>query len=120
MQQDKTRVLSIRQPFAEMILRGLKEAEYRSRPTNFRGRTFIYATKYLDGNFETLQRRHSLPDDLPRGVIVGSVEIFACDALRCGEEYAWRLSNPERCDTPLRFTGMPQPAFWFASISPGS
>jgi hypothetical protein len=120
MQQGKQRVLSIRQPFAEMILRGLKEAEYRSRPTNFRGRTFIYATKYFDGNFDTLQRRHGLPEDLPRGVIVGAVDVVACDPLQCGEEYAWMLRNPERFSVCPRFTGMPQPAFWFASLSPGS
>jgi hypothetical protein len=38
--------LSIRQPFAEMILRGIKTVEYRSRPTRLIGRRFyIYASK---------------------------------------------------------------------------
>jgi hypothetical protein len=38
--------LSIRQPFAEMILRGIKTVEYRSRPTRLIGKRFyIYATK---------------------------------------------------------------------------
>src|SRR4051812_15139010 len=38
--------LSIRQPFAEMILRGLKTVEYRSRPTPLIGKRFyIYACK---------------------------------------------------------------------------
>jgi hypothetical protein len=40
------RALSIRQPFAELILRGIKTVEYRSRPTRIIGeRFFIYATK---------------------------------------------------------------------------
>jgi hypothetical protein len=40
------RALSIRQPFAEMILRGIKTVEYRSRPTKIVGERFwIYASK---------------------------------------------------------------------------
>ncbi len=38
------RALSIRQPYAELILRGLKTIEYRSRPTRIIGeRFYIYA-----------------------------------------------------------------------------
>src|SRR5581483_4135603 len=38
--------LSIRQPFAELILRGIKTVEYRSRSTQIIGRRFwIYASK---------------------------------------------------------------------------
>ncbi|MBC7785566.1 MAG: ASCH domain-containing protein [Burkholderiales bacterium] len=38
--------LSIRQPYAELILRGIKTAELRSRSTNIVGRRFyIYASK---------------------------------------------------------------------------
>ena len=40
------RALSIRQPYAEMILRGIKTVEYRSRPTRIIGERFhIYASK---------------------------------------------------------------------------
>jgi hypothetical protein len=40
------RALSIRQPYAELILRGIKTVEYRSRPTPIIGeRFFIYASK---------------------------------------------------------------------------
>jgi hypothetical protein len=40
------RALSIRQPFAELILRGVKTAEVRSRPTRVIGERFwIYAPK---------------------------------------------------------------------------
>ena len=38
------RALSIRQPYAELILRGIKTIEYRSRPTRILGeRFYIYA-----------------------------------------------------------------------------
>jgi hypothetical protein len=40
------RALSIRQPWAELILRGVKTVEYRSRPTRIIGeRFYIYAAK---------------------------------------------------------------------------
>ena len=40
------RALSIRQPYAELILRGIKTAEFRSRPTSIIGEGFlIYASK---------------------------------------------------------------------------
>ena len=40
------RVLSIRQPYAELILRGIKKIEYRSRPTRIIGeRFYIYAAQ---------------------------------------------------------------------------
>src|SRR5688572_18569388 len=40
------RALSIRQPFAELILRGIKTAEYRTRATSIIGeRFYIYAAK---------------------------------------------------------------------------
>jgi hypothetical protein len=39
------RALSIRQPYAELILRGIKRIEYRSRPTRIFGeRFYIYAS----------------------------------------------------------------------------
>src|SRR5476651_1710149 len=40
------RALSIRQPYAELILRGIKPIEFRSRPTKIIGeRFYIYASK---------------------------------------------------------------------------
>jgi hypothetical protein len=41
------RALSIRQPYAELILRGIKPIEFRSRPTTIIGeRFYIYASKW--------------------------------------------------------------------------
>src|SRR3954466_10018261 len=40
------RALSIRQPWAELILRGVKTVEYRSRPTHVVGQRFwLYAAR---------------------------------------------------------------------------
>src|SRR5882757_8309301 len=43
---NEMRALSIRQPYAELILRGIKTVEYRTRPTRIIGeRFYIYASK---------------------------------------------------------------------------
>ena len=44
--QQYMRALSIRQPYAELILRGIKPIEFRSRPTKRIGeRFYIYASQ---------------------------------------------------------------------------
>jgi hypothetical protein len=63
------RALSVRQPYADQIMRGTKRFENRSRPTKVRGRVYIYASKTA----ASLRG-----EDLPRGVIVGTVEIHNC------------------------------------------
>ena len=105
---EKIRALSIRQPYAERILRGEKQFEFRSWPTNYRGKVYIYAAKTpvnLPGHHDPLD-----PLTLPRGVIVGTMEIVDCQK---GEKYfEWRLANPIRLDTPLKTQAMPQAGFF--------
>ena len=71
------RALSIRQPFAEMIMRKIKKIEFRSRKTNIRERVYIYVgQKPGDESFwKKIKMKHG---DLPTGVIIGSVEITDC------------------------------------------
>lgn len=101
------RALSIRQPFAELILRGTKRIEYRTRPTRIIGERFwIYASKrpaVVGGQKRTAWSSDlALPDqplppwmvelaeglrlwkpgELPVGVIVGSAVIERCDRTR--------------------------------------
>lgn len=50
--------LSIRQPFAELILRGVKTVEYRTRPTRIVGeRFYIYASKGTQASIRQAQDR---------------------------------------------------------------
>ena len=88
------RALSIRQPFAELILRGIKTVEYRSRPTRIIGQRFhIYASRSPAAKFwstdlampgqlppwmlELAEQVGMIEPDalLPTGVIVGSAVI---------------------------------------------
>ena len=87
----------------------LLEFSYHSRPTNVRGRVYIYASlgRYSRGEEDELAEEYGLDiDSLPRSLIVGSVELFACDG---GE---WSLRNPERLARPLKPRRRPQPT-WF-------
>src|SRR5438128_12660228 len=59
------RALSIRQPFAELILRGIKTVEYRTRPTRIIGeRFYIYAAKKPSAFSDQLSARKIWSRDL--------------------------------------------------------
>lgn len=79
------KALSIRQPWATMILHHGKDIENRSWHTKFRGRFLIHASKgmtlleynYVRGFLEDRKLDIVLPDfnELERGGIIGSVEL---------------------------------------------
>jgi hypothetical protein len=106
------RALSIRQPHAEAIMRDVKKIEYRSKATKIRGRILIYASlgRYTANDESDLMTQYGIRDvtcnDLPRGVLIGSVELFDCDD---GE---WHLRKPERAESLVPPTKHPQPV-WF-------
>lgn len=105
------RAISIRQPYVELILRGIKKKEYRSRATTIRGPVYIYAAKRPaeDGHaWRTVRRRAS---ELPSGVIVGKVEIVDC-RLDKRNGYAYVLQNPRRLPSFLRARNQPMPCWW--------
>jgi hypothetical protein len=78
------KALSIHQPWAWQIVQGIIVVEFRSWSTNYRGRIFIHASKAIDK--ESLAKEQSwltsynkvLPDDLPRGGIVGMATLDDC------------------------------------------
>lgn len=66
------KVLSLKQPFAELVVSNKKSIELRNWNTHFRGKFLIHASKTLD--------KKSMQDfgfnDLPLGVIVGGAELI--------------------------------------------
>ena len=103
--------ISIRQPYVEQIFRGIKTDEYRSRPTNIRGRVYVYAS-LQPGQLKEFKRVDAEVGGLPTGVIVGSVEIAGCRYTARYQCYAYKLANPKRLTRPFRPTRRPQP-MWF-------
>lgn len=80
------KALSIRQPWAWLIVNGHKDVENRSWPTKFRGPVLIHAGKgmtqdeYAIAHVIAAEQGVSLPrfTELERGGIVGQAEIVDC------------------------------------------
>lgn len=104
------RAISIKQPFVEQIFRRTKKFEYRSRPTNVRGRVFIYASLKPRPS-EDWRGMGVRPEDVPLGKVVGTVKIVGCRRLGSGS-YAWALRAPKRLAHPIAPKAHPQPV-WF-------
>ena len=104
------RALSIRQPYAEQILRGTKKIEYRSQRTHIRERVYIYASK-TPGPARVFAAMDAQPGDFPVGVLVGTVEVVDCTGVPGDHE--WHLANPERLPELLKPDSHPQPSWFF-------
>lgn len=104
------KALSIRQPWAWLILHAGKDIENRSWHTAFRGRILIHAGKKIDradyrGACDltaTISPEIRIPsaEVLPRGGIVGSVEVVDCVDISvspwyCGENFGLVLARPK-------------------------
>ena len=95
------RATSIRQPCVELILRGKKKAEYRSRPTRIRERVYIYSSLTAAAQPDAWRKVGKEPGDLPIGAVLGSVEIVDCRWDQREQTYAHILKRPKRLPEPL-------------------
>ena len=123
--------LSIRQPWAWMILHAGKDIENREWPTRFRGRVLIHASKGMTHaewenawefaheigvSLSAVPLLRTFFDNIERGGIVGSVEIVDCVTRSdspwfCGT-YGFVLRNPvvlpfQSCRGALGFFDVP-------------
>jgi hypothetical protein len=106
------RAISIRQPWVELILRGDKKAEYRSRPTRIRERIYIYASLTPANSPEAWKKLRTQSGGLPTGAILGSIEIVNCRWDSRKDAYAYILKAPRRLSKPLIAKNQPLPGFW--------
>ena len=110
-------VLTVREPWAWLILNADKDIENRTWPTKVRGRVWIHAAKgmtvaeywdarlFVDSIYDAAKLGHiSIPDGarLPRGGIIGSVDIVDCVSSSESPWFAgpWGfvLKNPKPCE----------------------
>lgn len=103
--------ISIRQPYVEQILLGVKPYEYRSTLTHIRGRVYLYAAKKRVDIAAQWRKARSKPGMLPTGVIVGSVEITGCKPWR-GGGFRYKLERPKRLRKHLKPNSQPTPKFF--------
>lgn len=89
------KALSLKQPFAELILQGKKKIELRKWSTNFRGEFFIHASKIPD---KKSMEKFNL-DNLPLGVIAGKAKLVEIKKYKNEEEHNkdknLHLASPE-------------------------
>lgn len=104
--------LSIRQPWASLIVAGSKDVENRTWPTKYRGPVLIHAA--LTADISSI----SLPDgvlnrsitELPRGVIIGQATIVNCVRNHPSPwagigAWHWVLANAKAFDRPVPYPG---------------
>jgi len=115
------RALTVRQPYAELILTGRKPIETRTWSTTHRGPLAIHAAGQVDR--DACRRLGYAPDlqaggrhYLPRGALVGHVDLVDVLPLERADEdaaccpwspgrFAWILASPRRLEAPLPMPG---------------
>lgn len=106
------KAITIKQPWASLIVSGLKDIENRSWKTNFRGRVLIHASMKADNHWsasEFLREISKSGTDWSNyhfGAIIGSVEIVGCVQNHpsiWAEKGAWNwvLENPVMFPNPI-------------------
>jgi hypothetical protein len=111
--------LSVRQPWANLIVLGLKDIEIRTWATKYRGRLLIHAGM----TFDRVAMWRFPMETVPRGAIIGSVKL--ADILRFTRKtwkeegdrhldtgqfpletaYAWILEDQRPFSEPIRYKG---------------
>lgn len=117
------KVLTIKQPWATLIMQGDKRFEFRSWKTNYRGELLIHAGKGIDK--EAMKRLSKyIPEDLPSEKILGKVKLVDCIEMSTEfkeillkenkdiytdssfkENYGWKLENVEVFDKQIETKG---------------
>ena len=117
------KVLTIRQPWATLIMQKDKRFEFRSWPTKYRGELLIHAGKCVDKEAAERLKKY-LPKELTLGKILGKVNMVDC--IKCSQEfkskcltenpdvyaksafeekYAWQLTDVQVFEEPIEVTG---------------
>ena len=116
------KALTIKQPWASLIIEGYKKYEFRSWKTNYRGKILIHSGLSLEKDMQERFKNYNL--DYKLGYIIGEAEIVDCilvdekfneelrniDPIVYGrsshvENYAWKLENIKKYDNPIPCKG---------------
>lgn len=116
------KVLTIKQPWAELIIDGYKKYEFRGWKTKYRGKILIHAGMSLEKDMMIRFKDYNL--DYTLGAIIGEADLVDCilvdkkfneelrniDPIVYGrsnhvENYAWKLDNIIKYDKPIPCKG---------------
>ncbi|MBS3141287.1 ASCH domain-containing protein [Candidatus Woesearchaeota archaeon] len=110
--------LSIKQPWAELIMQGKKSIELRKWKTSFKGEFYVHAS----GNQDEEQMKRFNLKDLPRQAIIGKITLVEVKKYENEQEflkdknkhqaekmefgsYGFILENPVRLEKPIKQKG---------------
>jgi hypothetical protein len=106
------RILTIRQPWASLIMLGLKDIENRSWATSHRGPLAIHAAAKCTADWSPLIDDLLTRDDvnaLPRGVILGVVTLTECVTAHSSRWFegpvGWCVERPRVFRSPILHRG---------------
>ena len=116
------KVLTIKEPYATLIIEGYKKYEFRSWKTNYRGKILIHAGMSIER--DVLDRFKDYNLNYSKGAIIGEVELIDCilvdkdfnkklqeiNPIVYGNSnhqgvYAWQLTNIIKYDQPIPIKG---------------
>ena len=117
------KVLTIKQPWATLIMQGDKRCEFRSWQSKYRGDILIHAGKGIDK--EAMKRLVKyLLDEIPLGKILGKVTLVDCIRMcpefkemllkensdiytksSFSENFGWQVENVQVFDEPIEAKG---------------
>ena len=86
------KVLTIREPWASLIINGYKEYEFRSWKTNYRGKILIHTSSTIDKDMLDRFKDYNL--DYITGAIIGEAEIVDCILVDKEFNDDLRVKNP--------------------------
>ena len=116
------KVLTVKEPWASLIINGYKKYEFRSWKTKYRGKILIHAGMSLEKDAAKRFSEYNL--EYYKGAIIGEATITDCilvdtkfnEELRKinplvyarsnhVETYAWKLENIKKYDKPIYIKG---------------
>lgn len=116
------KVLTIKEPWASLIIEGYKNYEFRSWKTSYRGKILIHAGKRIETEY--LERFQEFSLHYEKGAIVGEAELTDCilvdeelnqklyemdpnvyGANHHVKNYAWKLENVKKYQNPILISG---------------
>ena len=116
------KVLTIKEPWATLIIEGYKKYEFRSWKTKYRGKILIHAGMSIEKDMLERFKEYNL--DYSKGAIIGEAEIVDCilvdeefneklrkinktvyDKSNHVETYAWKLENVIKYEKPIYIKG---------------
>lgn len=114
------KALTVKQPWASLIVNNYKTYEFRSWKTNYRGKILIHAGLSIEKN---ILNKINYNLDYIKGAIIGEADITDCilvdknfdeelrknDSIVYGNDhignYAWKLENIKKYDEPIYVKG---------------